>query len=184
MDHELPTPPPGIVRPATVADAQAIGELNVLSWQAAYAGLLPDDFLRRLSVDARARMWADVLGGPDRSGTVLVVETAGRERHLAGFAAFGPRRDYAGSEAGQLYALYLHPRHWGRGLGRLLHQAVLGAMVEDSYRTAVLWVLATNERAKAFYIREGWLADGATQAEPFDGGAVTLDEMRFRRTLP
>ena len=183
MDHHVSTPPPGVVRPATVADAPAIGEISVLSWQTAYAGLLPEDFLRRLSVEARARMWTDVLGGPDRSGTVLVVETAGCERHLAGFVAFGPRRDDAGSEAGQLYALYLHPRHWGRGLGRLLHQAMLDAMVEDGYRTAVLWVLATNERAKAFYAREGWFADGATQAEPVDGGAVTLEEMRFRRSL-
>lgn len=183
MDHEAPTQPPGTVRPATVADAQAIGEIRVLSWQKAYAGMLPEDFLRRLSVEAAAQMWTDVLGGPDRSGTVLVVESAGCERHLAGFAAFGPRRDYAGSEAGELYALYLHPRHWGRGLGAQLHGAVIDALVEDGYRTAVLWVLAANERAKAFYVRQGWVPDGATKTDPVDGGAVTLEEMRFRRTL-
>lgn len=176
--------PPGAVRPATVADAAAIGEISVLAWQAAYAGLLPDDFLRRLSIEARAQMWTDVLGGPDRSGTVLVVETAGCERHLAGFAGFGPRRDDAGSEAGQLYAFYLHPRHWGRGLGKLLHDEVIRTFVDEGYRSAVLWVLATNERAQAFYRREGWFPDGATQTERVDGGAVTLEEVRFRRVLP
>ncbi|HKN51627.1 MAG TPA: GNAT family N-acetyltransferase [Amycolatopsis sp.] len=180
MDHESPSP--GTVRPATVSDATAIGEINVLSWQAAYSGLLPDDFLRRLSAEARSRMWADVLGGPDRSGTVLVVETAGAERHLAGFVAFGPPRGHAGTELGQLYALYLHPRHWDRGLGRLLHERAVQALADDGYRTAILWVLATNERAKNFYARHGWRPDGGKQAERMEG--VTLDEIRYRRSLP
>ncbi len=150
-----------------MADAPAIGEIHVRSWQAAYAGLIPEDFLARLSASSRAASWARRIG--EGSGQVLVIEDDGI---VAGFAAFGP---------GQLYALYLLPEFWGRGLGRTLHDRVVEELTGDS---AVLWVLATNERAKAFYVRQGWVDDGARQTETIDDGRVTLEEMRFRRPLP
>ena len=149
-----------------MADAPAIGEVHVRSWQAAYEGLIPADFLARLSAETRAAAWARRIGD---GGRVLVVEDDGV---VAGFAAFGPE---------QLYALYLLPEFWGRGLGRLLHDRAVEEMSGDS---AVLWVLSTNERAKAFYGRQGWVDDGARQTETIDDGRVTLEEMRFRRSRP
>jgi len=137
----------------------------VASWQAAYAGLLPDDFLARLSAEERAASWARRIR--EGVGQVLVIEEDGV---VAGFAAFAPS---------QLYALYLLPEFWGRGLGRALHDRVVEAMSGDS---AILWVLATNERAKAFYLRQGWLDDGETATETLEG--VTLDVVRFSRPLP
>ncbi|MEV6642854.1 GNAT family N-acetyltransferase [Amycolatopsis sp. NPDC051371] len=155
------------IRDATVADAQGIGEVHVASWQVAYAGLIPEDFLARLSVEPRAASWARQIG--EGAGRVLVAEEDGV---VAGFAAFGDT---------QLYALYLLPEYWGRGLGRALHDRVLEELSGDS---VVLWVLSTNERAKAFYVRQGWAPDGATQTETIDEGRVTLEETRFRRSLP
>ncbi|MEV6625832.1 GNAT family N-acetyltransferase [Amycolatopsis sp. NPDC051106] len=153
------------IRAATVADATAIGEVHVRSWQAAYAGLIPADFLARLSAESRAASWARRIGD---GGPVLVAEEDGV---IAGFAAYGDAR---------LYALYLLPGYWGRGLGRALHDRVVEEMSGDS---AVLWVLSTNERAKAFYVRQGWVDDGATQTETIDEGRVTLEETRFRLRL-
>jgi ribosomal protein S18 acetylase RimI-like enzyme len=155
-----------LIRAATVADAPAIGEVHVRSWQAAYAGLIPADFLAGLSASSRAESWARLIGD---GGQVLVAEEDGV---VAGFAASGD---------GRLYALYLLPEYWGRGLGRELHDRAVEELSGDS---AVLWVLATNERAKAFYVRQGWVADGASQTETVDDGRVTLEELRFRRPLP
>ena len=48
---------PGVqvtVRPAAIADAAAMGRLHVLSWQAAYPGLIRQDYLDSLDVDQRA----------------------------------------------------------------------------------------------------------------------------------
>ncbi|MGW5717029.1 N-acetyltransferase family protein [Amycolatopsis sp. NPDC003865] len=155
-----------MIREATVADAPAIGEVHVRSWQAAYAGLIPADFLARLSAESRAASWARHL--ENGAGPVLVAEEDGV---VVGFAAFGP---------GRLFALYLLPEHWGRGLGRALHDRVVEELPGDS---AVLWVLSTNERAKAFYARQGWVDDGVTQTETVDDGRVTLEERRFSRRL-
>jgi ribosomal protein S18 acetylase RimI-like enzyme len=160
------------IRDATMADAQAIGEVHVASWQAAYAGLMPDGFLARLSAESRAASWGRRIGG--KVGRVLVAEDEGT---IAGFAAYG-------LDEGRLYALYLLPRYWGRGLGRSLHDRVVEDLTTAGRDSAVLWVLSTNERAKAFYVRQGWAPDGVTQAETVDEGRVTLEEMRFRRSLP
>ncbi|HET6705050.1 GNAT family N-acetyltransferase [Amycolatopsis sp.] len=135
------------------------------SWRAAYAGLLPEGFLARLSAGERAASWEQRIR--EGAGQVLVVEEDGV---VVGFAAFAPS---------QLYALYLLPEFWDRGLGRALHDRVVAAM---SGETAVLWVLATNERAKAFYLRQGWVDDGESATEQLDD--VTLDVVRFSRPLP
>lgn len=139
------------------------------SWQAAYAGLMPEDFLARLSIEGRTEVWARVLG--EGIGRLLLLEAP----EPAGFAAFGP-------DTGLLYALYLLPEVQGRGFGRLLHAEVLRELTGSGRAEAVLWVLETNERAKAFYVREGWAPDGGSQTEDF--GGVTLEELRFRRPLP
>lgn len=161
-----------MIRPATVADAPAIGEIHVASWQAAYAGLMPDDFLARLSAEPRAASWARRIG--ENLGPVLVAEDDGV---IAGFAAYGLAE-------GQLYALYLRPEFWGRGLGRSLHDKVVEDLAAAGNDSAVLWVLSTNERAKNFYVRQGWADDGVSQTETIDEGRVTLEERRFRRRLP
>ena len=44
----------------------------------------------------------------------------------------------------------------GRGAGQLLLDAVIGS------KSAFLWVLADNPRAHAFYAKNGFALDGAT----------------------
>src|ERR1035437_2660596 len=67
-NHEAKTPDgwtqdePGLlIRRAIVGDVRSIARTSVLGWQAAYRGVLPDDFLAGLSVDARAVAWGMAL---------------------------------------------------------------------------------------------------------------------------
>ena len=106
------------VRPATVADAPAMGRLVVRAWQAAYRGHMPDEYLDGLRAEDRAAYWEGVLGRDDLQGTILVVE---REGEVVGFAALGPSPDPEG--AGELYAINVDPSHWGTGAGRALLEA-------------------------------------------------------------
>jgi len=46
---------------------------------------------------------------------------------------------------------------------------------------ATLWVLTTNQRARYFYERQGWAADGAEKT--VWRGDVRLDETRYRISL-
>jgi hypothetical protein len=54
-----------------VADAPAIGEVHVRSWQAAYEGLIPADFLARLSAEMRGfAAFGPAAARPGRRGDV------------------------------------------------------------------------------------------------------------------
>lgn len=99
-----------VIRNASIDDADAIGAVVVRAWQAAYRGIMPDDYLDGLRAEQRAAMWQRVLAdlGPDRWVRVL---TVGDE--LVGFASCGPElADVSDGETGELYAINLDPDHW------------------------------------------------------------------------
>ncbi|ATY16216.1 N-acetyltransferase [Amycolatopsis sp. AA4] len=172
--------PDHVIRPATPEDAAAIATVHVGSWQAAYAGLLPDAFLSALSIEKRTHFWSSSLADPSRPHTVL---TASSGDGITGFAVFGPSRDDdATPKTGELSSIYLLPSAWGQGLGRALHEECVRRLTPQ-YETVTLWVLSTNTRARKFYERAGWVTDGKTKVETMSDGAVTLEEVRYRLAL-
>src|SRR4029450_3976228 len=66
----------------------------------------------------------------------------------------------------ELAALYVVPGAWGSGAARMLLDAVLTAMRVRGAEDAFLWVGEANARARRFYEREGWAADGGARAGP------------------
>lgn len=167
------------IRLARATDAAAIAEIHVLSWQAAYAGQLPDDYLDNLSIRDRQHRWEQILRESTLPNQVFVLA---EEDIAAGFASIGPSRDDdAPAGTGELRAIYLHPCYWNRGLGRLLHDHALAALSHDGHRRATLWVLRTNNRARRFYHRSGWLPDGTTKIDTID--SLVLEEIRYHKPL-
>ena len=118
--------------------------MHVRSWQGAYAGLLPQDYLDKLDPANRAD------GDP--------------------------------RQVGEIYAIYLHPRAWGTGLGRSLMTAALATLAVAGYTQATLWVLESNARARQFYTKGGWAQDGAVMQD--DSRGFPISEVRYRRPLP
>ena len=162
------------VRPATVDDARAIAEVHVASWQAAYRGLLPQEYLDGISVEQRAARRRESLA--NGHGTTLVAVDSGT---VVGFAVTGRSRDEdADDSVGELYALYLRPDVWGVGAGAQLHDAALRSLA--GFGSNTLWVLDTNARARRFYERHGWQPDGVTKLD--DRMGVDLSEVRYRHT--
>ena len=49
------------VRPATLRDAKAIAEIHVASWQTAYKDLMPEEDLKKLSVEKRQTFWREAI---------------------------------------------------------------------------------------------------------------------------
>jgi GNAT superfamily N-acetyltransferase len=177
------------VREARASDAAAIGGVRHASWQAAYSGLMPADYLAGLSVDgfvlSAQRMLEQQAAGRI---SVFVAEVGGV---VAGFATVGPSRDddatrpdqtnREDASVGELWAIYLDPAIWGLGVGRRLQDVALDRLREEGYTEATLWVLAANTGSRAFYERTGWRPDGRTSE--IEAGAEVLDEARYRRSL-
>lgn len=163
------------IRPAAPADAGPIAVVHVASWREAYRGIVPDEYLDGLDADARADRWHDILTDLERGHAVWVAEEAAE---VLGFAYLGPSRDEdADRSTMEIYAIYLEPHAWGRGVARELMRTVLAAVPDGAPVT--LWALDANDRARHFYRRSGFSPDGVEKMEEF--GGEHLKEIRYRR---
>ena len=163
---------PVTIRAATPDDARGVATVHVGTWQDAYRGLVPDDFLDALDVDRRVAAYAEHRVLEDAERPLFVAEVDGR---IIGFSNVGPSRDEDGN--GELYAIYVDAAHWDTGVGRDL-MVPAARWLAERYAEATLWVLADNERARRFYEKGGWRFDGTTKDD--DRGSFVLREVRYR----
>jgi GNAT superfamily N-acetyltransferase len=172
------------IRQAQPADALAIAQVHIRTWQIAYRDLLPAPFLAHLSPESQATRYTFQSEDPQDPKTIVAIDDNGEIR---GFASTMPSRDpdrlNHGLEAyGELCALYVDPDHWARGIGAALITRSRADLVALGFNRAILWILAGNQRADRFYRLDGWLPDGATKTETRPGG-ITLNELRYHRDL-
>jgi GNAT superfamily N-acetyltransferase len=174
--------PAPCVRPAVPADSGAIGLVHVRSWQSAYRGKIPQDYLDGLDPAHRSQVWRRILGQdrPSRGGVLVAVAEGGG---ITGFASFGPSRDGDTDPrvTGEVFAIYTAPDAWGTGTGRVLMGSAVAELARLGYADAVLWVLDGNDRARRFYALAGWAEDGARKTDGSRGFDIT--EVRYRTAL-
>jgi ribosomal protein S18 acetylase RimI-like enzyme len=165
-----------VIREAVETDADAMGRLHVRAWQSAYRGVMPDEYLDGLQAAERVTMWRDRISRLELPPLLVAVVAD----DVVGFAAFGAEHSPSTpSTCGELYAMNLDPDHWGRGIGRILLRCVTQVLMDAGYEEAVLWVVPENERARALYESEGWVADGGVATEEILG--VTVTDIRYRK---
>lgn len=165
------------IRAAELADAEEVERLRVAGWQAAYRGILPDDYLNRMRVDGERRRRHMIKQATAAHRSVLVESVAVQADAIVGWVAGGRCRDAdrPGPGHGEVYAIYVLPEWWGRG-GLLMAHAVR-ALTEAGQPDITLWVLEANEQARRFYAAAGFRPDGARQLLDL-GGPVT--EVRYQ----
>jgi GNAT superfamily N-acetyltransferase len=163
------------IRPAEPTDAEAVAAVHVHGWHWGYRGLIPDRILDGLDVSERANGWRTIMTAENRTTSVYLAELDGV---AVGFVACGPAREPDGDErTGEVYAIYQEEDAAGTGVGQALFRRAVEDLWDRGFDRAMLWVLATNTRARRFYEREGWHTDGATKTEDFQG--FTLNEVRY-----
>lgn len=170
-----------VVRSAVMGDVEALAELMVESWQFAYEGLMPADFLMNLLVQDRADSLRRVLesnAASDLQDTRLALP-ADKSDEILGVCSFGP--DRTNDSIGEVYALYVSPTMIGSGLGRFLFQDAVAQLSDFGFGEVFLWVLEGNDRAIRFYEKAGFSLTGETKTEELQG--ALLRELRMRKTV-
>ena len=160
---------PLTVRDATPEDAAAIGLVAQASWRDTYRDIFEPEFIegflaRNYSETALASA-ADRAADQD-AAAFLVAE---RDGAIVGYLHFGD-----GPRGPELYRIYADPAHYGTGVGSAL-LAELHRRIEGRVAAYVLDVHSRNERGRAFYDRNGFVAVG--------GGATEDCDLTLRRTL-
>lgn len=148
MRSDTPPETP-VIRHASAADADRIAALHCESWRDAYAQVLDPAFLAGpIEADRRA-LWAERLGAPASSQTVLLAEMP--EHEAAGFICFF--RDSDPRWGTLIDNLHVHPALRGHGIGDRLIRAAVASLAPD--RPFHLWVFEANAAGIRFYQRLG-----------------------------
>ncbi len=145
------------IRPAVAADAPAIADVQVASWNTTYRGLLPDALIDRITVPDRTQQWTRIINTLDENGTgkVFVCEAEGK---VVGFASVGAQREPNLKEQGydaELTSAYLYQENQRQGIGNALVSACFAEGARLGYKGITAWVLSTNAPARAFYEKFG-----------------------------
>ena len=145
------------VRRAEVTDATAIGAVHVAAWRSTYPGILPDDYLARLSPTRMALQYRATIAS---GATVMVAAAAaGQGPRIVGFTTAGPPRT-AGLGDAEIETLYVLDDWRDQGVGRRMLRGVAGQLAARGFGSAFVWVLRDNP-SRWFYRHLG----GQTAAE-------------------
>lgn len=159
-----------MIREADASDARAIAEVHVQSWRESYRGLVPDEALASLSVDANAAGWEGHFQEMTPPECCFVsVDGDG----VTGFIHAGPAHSDDLGPHGEVYAIYLLDRVKGQGIGRALMYEAVCRLRAAGFRSVCLWFLKDNP-AGGFYQRFG----GRVVAEkPYSRPGFTLPSL-------
>ena len=157
------------VRPALATDAAGIAAVHLQSWRETYVEQLPASTLAALAESEFTERWAGILRGGDTAVWVAVLGPT-----VIGWASTGTGRDSERPHELELEGIYVVASHHGAGAGQLLIDAAIGQ--HDAY----LWMAVGNERALAFYRRNGFAPDGTVSTKELRGTPVEV--MRLTRS--
>jgi ribosomal protein S18 acetylase RimI-like enzyme len=166
------------VRPAAMRDAKAIADVHVASARAAYVDILPEDQLRALAPSTREAKWREAI---EFSEPQVHVAVLGEE--VVGFVGFDRSRDpKTPSTTGEIWALYVKPEHWGKGVGVALWDAARDGLEEEGCTLVTVWVPLRNDRALRFYELAGFKREMKTAKTTLLGG-TKIEEIRLKRNV-
>ena len=167
------------VRPAVARDAKAIAEIHVATWHAAYKDLMPDDYLAGMTVDKRQAYWREAI---EYSEPQVLVATEGEK--IVGFVGFDRSRDpKTRSSVGEIWALYVSPEHWRKGVGLQLWDGARDGLKDEGCTQVTLWVLLGNERALKFCEHAAGFKREMPSLKTVDFGSAKLEELRLKRAV-
>lgn len=149
---------PDSVRLARTSDVDDVARVQVASWRAAYADLLPEEVLASLDADEIAWEWGRALLQP---GPHRLLVAIGGDGGVVGAAAVGPSADPDAAGAGEISLLVVDPEHWRQGHGSRLLQASVDHLVGAGHREALTWVPLADEARRGFLQSAGWGPDTA-----------------------
>ena len=162
------------IRLATPADAPDMAEVHMRSWEVAYKGILPDEYIREKNA-TRHDLYARVI--TEENETSFVIQYGGK---TIGIMCVAPPQDKELTDCYELHYIYLHPGYFRRGIGTQAMELAYNIARSLGKTGLVLWVLENNTNSIEFYKKCGFVADGGSRERNFD---KPLRSIRMRKEL-
>jgi GNAT superfamily N-acetyltransferase len=154
------------IRAGTLVDVQAISKAYAESWKTTYEGLVPEVFVKGMTVEAAVKIFTDSLQPNQYSYFLYVAETS--EGRIVGFADGGKERSHPESGMGELYAIYLLKEFQGQGMGKGLFQAGVQSLIRSGMTNMIVWVLEQSPYRKFYESMGGKLEPGIKRLDVVD----------------
>ncbi len=158
------------IRLATLDDAKYCADIHVKSWYFAYSDIVPKEIIDEHS--ARCPMiWNKMLEKNSESHYVIALDNV-----IIGFLTIAGSRDKDLKESFfEIIGLYLSPEYIGAGYGKQAMDWIKREIQGRGYNNISLWVLEENKRARRFYEKSGFKADGGFKPS----GLAAAQEVRY-----
>jgi len=150
------------VRPGTISDIPAVARVYAGSWRTTYEGLVPDAFLKAMTLEAATKNFTDCLQPNSYSYFLHVAEENGK---IVGFADGGKERSHPESGVGELYAIYILKEFQGKGIGKALFQEAVRSLKGSGMDSMVAWMLEKSPYWKFYELRGGKRAPGSKKLD-------------------
>jgi len=159
---------PVALRAAVPADATAIGMVFDAAVSVAWT------YLGDLAAEPMfmPHEWDQLVADHTPPNVLLVAVDAAHG--VVAYTAVHPRD-------GEMFLLFVHPAHAGRGIGRTLLAAAHNALRAAGCQEAFLFTHEQNTRALAVYAAAGYRPDGSIRSSDFRG--TTIRELRLVKSL-
>lgn len=137
------------IRNIKESDIKAVATIHHECWQKAYAGILPDNYLLSLTQASFEKRWTNGMMVNKDVVRLVALEKSLPVGFIVGLENRTP--DKCPDADGEIWAIYVHPDHWGKGVGKLLLHEFLEVMKAKGHKRLLLWALEKNDRARGFY---------------------------------
>ncbi len=166
------------VRPATMRDAKHIAELQHTVVRDTPRSTADGATASEIPLDKRQAFWREAVefGEPQ----VLVALDGDK---IVGFVGFDRSRDRGTPQTmGEIWAIYVLPSYWGRGVGSALWKSARKGLQEEGCTQVSIWLSLSNERALRFHEQAGFKREPAS-SKAVATGKGTAEEIRLKRSL-
>jgi len=150
-----------IIRKVLPEDAYEFTALHAACWRDAYTGIIPDEYLDKMSSDMekRAERCKQALEEPGYCEYYCVIH----DGDMIGRLVFCKSHDEDKPDAGDVAAIYLLADYWGKGYGKQMMDFAVHELKHKGYQEIIIWVLEENSIGRQFYEKYGFILDSAKQ---------------------
>ncbi|MGI9278040.1 MAG: GNAT family N-acetyltransferase [Endozoicomonas sp.] len=125
------------------------------AWQISHGNL--EDFC-----EAETKDWFQFLAEKYPEGFLMILH----QDEIIGQLEFRSRiHDSTGEREGYINLFYLVPQWRGKGMGQKIHDYTLKIFSDTGCTRAFLRYIPGNDRAEAFYMKNGWIKEGKSEGK-------------------
>lgn len=166
------------IEPMTVNDSKSVAKIHTQSWQFAYKGIVPQNFLDAIVVKKREENWArGIIEDPD----LIRLVARDSNNSVLGFVCGLNNREQKSQIDGELWAIYVCPMQVKFGVGKMLFTSFVDELRNRNFSTMTVWVLEENIHARNFYEKMGGTL--STHKREIEIGGKKLIEVSYEYKL-